>query len=660
MASGHLDKLVRSFISGSSDPNGEYNPFADTQDPTYLSFKIDFFPDLGLSMPDDAYSSGGLLRPAGSIKGDGGYANSIFSYTFYDSAAEYLARIGAPTRQSQLEQFSKLLFRIQEEAPWYFQSVTGLDELYKIDPAVNFRAKDKILTVECLESIDLRMTLLADLYRNVAFDFENMREVLPINLRTFSMNIHVLEFRKFNTTFGIIADSIAGRAEKGQDRQAEKLKNKHRNVFAQNGSSLFSGSLDNVNALGNTINSKLGGMFTNLGEQAGPDNVGQNIESAFEAISIQTFQLKDCEFDFYSEAPGYLGAMSVKDIPEATSKFKIKVGKIQKLGTYSFYEYIIAEWAKNTRMGANVILGTSTDLTKTRSALSANYFEGTPRKETDKAPLSEPGFPGIRKAIFDDTETQSAAYQRQLVESDELRRKPLERALGSILGNLATQANTAIKNTLGDLTGGIIGTAPLGNVYGDPSFLKRATEALNNFLTPGNQLTTGQQSAKPPKDILGNILEKSTLDKSFTKGNVYPDGTPGATLPVDKTLEEKSNNVEFQTLTKDELANGKHNVGFDSLPVDKLTDGKQNVFPASQSSPTLSKTNVDFESLPTDQLTDGKQNIGFTELPVDSLTDGKQNVFPPPTSPQTLAKENVFNGTPELPTDDIGNRNVYK
>ncbi len=225
MASRHLDKLVKSFISGSSNPAGSFDPFADLQDPTYLTFKIDFFPDLGLSIPDDAYSSGGLFRKM--IQQD------ITNYGFYDSAAEYLARIGSPARQHYLEIFANLLYRIQEEAPWYFQSITGLGDLYKIDPANNFRGKDKVLTIECLESIDLRMSLLADAYRNLAFEVQGMREVLPINLRTFNMHIHVLEFRRFNTTFGVIADELAktGRTVQGQANQQAALDAKRRNVF---------------------------------------------------------------------------------------------------------------------------------------------------------------------------------------------------------------------------------------------------------------------------------------------------------------------------------------------------------------------------------------------------------------------------------------------
>jgi len=368
MPARHLDKLVKSFLTVGSDPTPTdlgFKPFNDLQDPTYLSFKIDFFPDLGYSVPDDIYSTGGLFREA---KDQG-------VYSFYDSAAEYLKRIGAPNRQYYLEVFTHLLRKLQEEAPWYFQSISGVADLYKIDPAINFRGKDKVLTIDCLESIDLRTTLLADLYRNIAFDLQGMREVLPINLRTFNMAIHVLEFRRFNTTFGIIADQLSPRATKGQDKQQEDIAAKRRNVFNQGGSSLFTGTFDNLNGLANNLNSQLGGLFTNLGQQAGQD-YDTTVQSAFEAISVQTFYLKECEFDFYSEAPGYLEALSVKDIPEASHKFMIKVGKINKTGVYPFYNYVVSEYAKFSKVNT-IAAGLKSDLGRANIAPAPHYFEQT-------------------------------------------------------------------------------------------------------------------------------------------------------------------------------------------------------------------------------------------------------------------------------------------
>ena len=486
MASRHIDKLVREFISGSSSPYDKFDEFNDLQDPTFLTFKVDFFPDGGLSIPYDAFSSGGLFRKSIS---DG---NSLSDYTFYDSAAEYLARIGAPARQLALQKFQDMLFAIQERAPWYFQSVSGLADFYKIEKSNNFRGKDKVLDFTCLESVDLRMSLLADLYRSVAFDFKNWREVLPINLRTFTMKIHVLEMRKFNTTYGIIADALAenSRPFKGEDRQKElQDAQEKRNVYGGATSTLFSGTFNNVGQVSNSINSALGGLFTNLGNNAGNDP-NSALESAFEAISVQTFTLRDCEFDFFSEGPSYLDTVSVKDSEEASFKFKVTVGQIEKTGFYPFYDYIVSDWTKNTKTPSDISLASSGI-----SQPSAPYFEEQAQKAPERAANGNKftNYSEYRDSIFPSSK-QSDAYTKAKQESDLLRKRPLENALGAIARNAVPQINQAINQAVGSATGGIFGTTPLGNVYEEPSLAQKAADSLNDFLTPGRQIPVPRQS----------------------------------------------------------------------------------------------------------------------------------------------------------------------
>jgi len=604
MAKYLLDKLTRSFLVGTSNPYGTwsestFDAFKDVQDPTFLTFRLDFFPDGGLSMPTDSYSSGGLLREFNKDVPGG-----INAYGLYDSAAEYLYRIGAPARQAYLEKFTYLLGRLQEEAPWYFQSVSGLAELYKLDPAINFRGKDKVLTIECLESLDLRMTLLADLYRNIAFDFEYMREVLPINLRTFNMNVHVLEFRKFNTTFGIIADALDNtRAVKGQSNQKDILDAENvKNVYSPS-TSLFAGALDNIAAIGNRLNDLTGGIFG----QGAPEDKLSNLKSAFEAISVQTFRLRDCEFDFFSEAPGYLDVVSVKDIQEATFKFKIKVGKIEKFSTYSFDKYVISEFAKNSSISpANIPQGVTKNFTP-----SNPYFEQRPLD----AGQPDSYFAEYRESIFptfdlDTAGAQANAYKRQLDASNNLRKKPLERLLGNLINDASGIIRDRVQEGLGQLTGGLLGTAPLGNVYGDPTFLQRAAQSLNDFLTPGNQITTGQTSATPPRETLRNIsFDTLNLDRTPPENNVY-----SATPPITNTDNVQGDNVYL---------------GTPPLPTSQV--GDINVF---EGTPPL----------PTSQVGDVNVFQGTLPLPTDDL-----------------GKENVFQGSPPPPTEELpGNENVFK
>ena len=505
MAAQHSDKLVRSFLTG-SNPSGVtpagLNVFDGIQDPTYMSFKLDFFPDGGNSYPDDLYSSGGLFRKIAS-------GNSPDTYSLNDSAAEYLARIGSPMRQQYLEIFISLLSKLQENAPWYFQSITGLGDLYKIDPAMNFRGKDKVLSIECLESIDLRMTLLADLYRNLAFEVEGMREVLPINLRTFSMKVHVLEFRKFNTTFGVIADALSSptRITKGQDRQQENLDSQSRNVFANSSSSLFNGTFNN--GVANDLNTKLGGMFNSGGSQNGDDSLG-NLKSAFNAVSVQTFLLKDCEFDFFSESPGYLDTVSVADSQAATSKFKIKVGKIQSATTYSFYDYVIAEYAKNSQIPGAAV-DAAKNYTGRQMTTSLPYFEEIePRENVNFGTISD-----LEDSIYPRAESATSSYIKQSKDSAKLRSTPLERLVGGLLQNATSAINSEINQTLGNLTGGILGTASLGSVYDN------ITNALNEFLPPENTLSSDNLASTNPNEVLSNIKFDALNTPSFTKKNVF-------------------------------------------------------------------------------------------------------------------------------------------
>jgi len=144
----------------------EYN------DPTYLGFVIMF----------DWVNS-----PLLNISEDPGTAYS------------YLIRNGEVLRASYLQQFVECLKAINYNMPWYWQSIEGLASAWKYD---SFKepykgGDDSVLDIECLESIDLKMTLLVDLYRKAIYDNEHKRVILPENLRKFEMYIYVQEVRKF-------------------------------------------------------------------------------------------------------------------------------------------------------------------------------------------------------------------------------------------------------------------------------------------------------------------------------------------------------------------------------------------------------------------------------------------------------------------------------
>lgn len=141
------------------------------QDPTYLGFK----PLFDFNMPY------GLLASDNNI----------------NSALAYLGRIGDNTRKTYLQKFIDMLRDISIKAGWYFQMIEGLDEAAKRDFNMPL-LKDKKITFGCLESLDLRITGMIDLYKKACFDWKHRREVIPVNLRRFNMSLYVYDYRLFN------------------------------------------------------------------------------------------------------------------------------------------------------------------------------------------------------------------------------------------------------------------------------------------------------------------------------------------------------------------------------------------------------------------------------------------------------------------------------
>ena len=167
---------------------------AQFEDPTYLGFKL-FFPGIGSN------ETAGLL---------GGIGNP-------NSALYYLNQIGDSVRVKMLTTFINMLQKINNEYPWYFQSIGGLDEAWKSRSELDKIRVQKQLTIECLESLDFRMTSLIDLYRKSAYDWNNKREILTDNLRQFDMSVMVYDMRSFHKT--LQGDTIDGQTPGSTSKQ---------------------------------------------------------------------------------------------------------------------------------------------------------------------------------------------------------------------------------------------------------------------------------------------------------------------------------------------------------------------------------------------------------------------------------------------------------
>jgi hypothetical protein len=337
------------------------------EDPTYLGFKIVI--DFG-TLPinaDDGLPPSPLFKPRSYLVGA---ENNFFGqnpfgqpqYNFltpgpdgrvaYYSAASFLNQREfdfpyGPKRGDMLMQFRSMFAEMLSTYPWFIQSIAGLDKLALVSrpgyqttsdnsPFTPQRTQNKVLEFTTLESLNLRMTALSDLYNQATFDYDHMRELLPRNLRKFTMWIFVSEIRNFFKTSRLIGSSAA----------LTTLNNLSNLLGAGNnpGSSLGVSNAVSGNINQNYTNSSIspGSAFNsfvnNIVNQSGLDSdfsllKNQQDQSGIKPVMV--FECRNCEFDFTESTP-LTGETSIaaSNAASAVQKFKIHVGKVRMRSQY--------------------------------------------------------------------------------------------------------------------------------------------------------------------------------------------------------------------------------------------------------------------------------------------------------------------------------------
>jgi hypothetical protein len=270
-----LDKHVNTWYKGV-----RYMPQAQYEDPTYLGFKLifDFNPIMDL---ETGLTTSPLFAPA---DGSG-----------LESAQAYLSAIGYKEKARMIAEFGGMLKWINQNTPYYFQSIEGVAELWKFmngDVFDPFRANNKVLTINCLEGIDMRITAMADLHRKATRD-DYMRSMLPPNMQEFSMYLMVAEMRKMHSP-------------QKNDSPKQEVNNSD-------------GSTTTVS------DNKM--ILTDAG----------NI------ISVLTFKLSKCKFDFEESFPITETINMGSEMVMANQKFKIKVGHIKEENIYPIHKLVLKE-----------------------------------------------------------------------------------------------------------------------------------------------------------------------------------------------------------------------------------------------------------------------------------------------------------------------------
>jgi len=255
-------------------------------------------------------------------------------------------------RADALIGFRNILQGINAKSPWFIQSVEGLDSLLKIPQSRSYAGdsvKEKIsrsgiLTFNCLDSIDLRVTAMADLYRKATYDTINLKSVIPQNLRKFRMWIIVTELRNMHLTSNL-TDVL--------------------NPFGNSAISNLTTTVGNIAQSSGILNTP-----------AGPPNASdplQSRDSVYGSLSklepyIFMYQLDQCEFDFdeYAHIPSTLS--NADNRKPVDNRFKIHVGKIiEKKLQYN----ILSDLLQNQSQFSPILIADSWNLAG--STLATDY-----------------------------------------------------------------------------------------------------------------------------------------------------------------------------------------------------------------------------------------------------------------------------------------------
>ena len=204
---------------------------------------------------------------------------------FSGGAKDYLLNV-LNTRYSQkhadaLDNFQKVLMKINKELPWFWQTISGLDAAMTYNNLADpwWGAEQPKLEIECLEeNVELTAIGLMDLYKRACYDFVRFVEVIPPNLRHFRMQVWVSEVRRFQ-----------------QDTGAKDL-----------------GFFDNPDNSGN------GGNVTKI-----------NQELSLTAKPFIQLQFSHCEFDIDSIAPMFADISKNPELKKP--KIGIKWGNVEQI-----------------------------------------------------------------------------------------------------------------------------------------------------------------------------------------------------------------------------------------------------------------------------------------------------------------------------------------
>ena len=404
-------------------------------------------------------------------------------------------------RAKKLEKFTKYFKKINTEMPWMWQSLTGLESAFAYNNLEDpyWGGDDSAFEIGCLETIDLSIGGIMSLYRDVAYDFNRWIEVLPHNLREFTMYVKVCEIRNIRTT---VPDSTK--------KQWSDAKSEEREYIP----------------------------------------VNQEITADYKPHFMYGF--KSCYFDL-SSGTGIFGEYSNTDYTEAKNKIKIKWKSVKEYSSL-FLNGFDTNASNNNNLGGTSVgeLGSGTSRLDKIKAFGENLKDAFQQAKdgTLKDNIKENVSAKLDGVIPTKEDIKSFAEQTAenfaedaLTSAEAFAKRQLQNALAdAILGNVYgvnTLSNVQDALNAGSLNGvrNLINKETLSNNAGDeaplaPSNLypERSTEPV---LSPDNlypeRLT---ETALSPDNVFPNVPPETSLSPD----NVFPNVSPETALSPDNVF----------------------------------------------------------------------------------------------------------------------------
>ena len=196
-------KDIKNFKSaGTKSGNDVSRDFNLLDTPAQKYFKILFYFGSMSEYDTDTNHLSGLLAPTWEVfnplsNADFFLEKDTLQYYDFNSAWSYLMLNDELERAEKLEQFVTLLSDINTYSPWYFTSISGINEALERkateDGKIDMNDRKKI-SIKCLpDAFDNRITTLLELYRDITWSWVQKKEIIPANLRKFDMAVYIFE-----------------------------------------------------------------------------------------------------------------------------------------------------------------------------------------------------------------------------------------------------------------------------------------------------------------------------------------------------------------------------------------------------------------------------------------------------------------------------------